>query len=459
MTTFYAFFRLFWRWITVFWFLFVLGFTAKVLAKGETDVVLIVLPAMLGFLAGQVVKELQQLWFATTLPGLNPGLSRVLILVGIVASALTTFLYRPGGDPLTLLAIFSLGLLTFALGAFFNRFAFIALAALIVFKNRLLGEPAPLLLDGVYPVGLAVLAMGALVYLLRHFGAGGARGRPFENILPFWGGTRRELEWMREGVLRKNGRTKDWSVARVGMRTIDWIRAANHENNGHHRFGWLVGKSMVPVFMAGFLLWDVYEARDLIPNDPGWADQVLQIFDSSAGTAAYLGLSIAVSVLAIVWFGPLSLRLRALYPASRRHLARMAYRTDLFEGLVVCGFVAMIFLLVGSIPFLLYGLPESWHPSPGLVRPVALSFLFLPGVQWIRFRYWVAGCSKPSAAMMLATLPIYMATVTVFSSLWAKHLPELLDPRVLGILVILLAGVQWTHRRLVTNHFVRGDLI
>ncbi len=427
--------RLLWRPAVPLWLAFAALLAFNAWDEGQPALLVLVVPAALGFVSGQAVKEVLHGWFSWTLPDLRRKLAGSSALMAVFASVAGAWLYRLAGGTLDEALAFFLGLLPFGLAFALNRVTLVALVAAGFALAPLLGWALS------WPwATMALGAGGAALGIYGVLSARQARARPFSTPVLLGLGMDADKRWMQAWALRKR-RTRSWQLP-DSPDLWDWVRAGAYEHFGHHRAGWFGSSSALALAGVGMTLWVGLTASEPRAQDPFGV--------------AMLGLAGALYVTLNGW----TLRWGWVYPLTRAQRAEVTYRASLLYGL---GFLAVMAPVVFASKALLGWLVAS-HPlqvSNGLLAfALLLTAALLPPLQWVRLRYLAhcdAGAQK--AFIVMGSVVAFGATLSVALTFYARtplgQAPWLVLPGVLALAALTQLWLRWRLRRFFRN----GDLI
>jgi hypothetical protein len=453
-------------------------------------------PALAGFVVGQAVGELELCSFSWTLPGLHRRLLSPVGLTGFVGALAAVGLhitlvgsYGPGIFGLAALG-FTLGLATatpylladpsarFAASSLFPPVA-IVLAAILIDRIASLCQAQPI------PCFVVSVA-GAALYLWRRFDPAVAKTR----LTPADAASVPSSYGEISASAGKTG--PSWDRPYLGTSTANWIRAGEHENFGRKRLGLLrmimLHALLGPVFI-GALVWSLGMVQK---NTMLESDQILYwlLFVPPGHATPLVSAAVALDEpslpaifywLGALWFGflvaastfepvvtlSISLRRGWLYPLSRTHLARVAYRGGLMQSAAALGSMAILYCLLAMLSLSIAGQRFSYDFVPSFVLALALAFVLMPAAHWtglkhlpqltfVQKSFRVALWKLPGA--WLGAPPLFALAVGILLVLWRLWIPATLFQG-----LIILAGLavisQWIYRRAVKAHFAHGDLV
>ena len=394
----YALFRLLWRPVSI-GLLFFLGIIAALFLlvytpdphvhphppppPGRLNVFTLVFSGTVGFFLGSVVFELQNTLLSWTLPNLRRQLLSSLLLVGIIAGIIVTWLYKSFDGPAHWVPVFTAGLLWYSMGL-----ALLTLRSLdVAIGNiRLCGAGTFtlfLLVAGGFvinrisdlydaqPVLCVVLTMiGVSIYLYRILGVKSFRKNPLVSI--------------QEMIVSKGNPTRIWNRVAPLTRLFDWIRAGEFENLGFNRGGWpatAVVQSCIVVVGGA--------AIDFLMDGISLAFFVTYVFSSSLTACLFLQKG---------WH----------YPLSRTQMARLAFCSSFLSNAVSCGILLLTFLS--------YEVLIGRYAGFDFYRSITLAFVFAPSCHWTRMRHGFDILNLPrSQALNFRGLPIYCGGLFCFT--------------------------------------------
>jgi len=430
-----ALFRLLWRPAVPLWLAFAALFAFTAWDDGQPRLIALVVPAALGFVSGQAVKEVLHGLFSWTLPDLRRKLVGATTLTAVFASFAGAWLYRLAGGTLDEALAFSLGLLPFGLAFALH---WITLVALVAAGFAL--EP---LLDWAraWPwIAMALSAGGAALGIYWVLNAQQARARPFSTPVLLGLGVDADKRWLRERTLHKR-HTRSWRLPdSPGLR--DWVRAGAYEHFGHHRAGWIGWTVLVAAGGVGLMLWVGGTASS--PQTRG------------AVGAVMIGFAGALYGTLNAW----TLRWGWAYPLSRAQRAQVTYWASLRYQLAFLA--AMAPVAFASKALLSWLVPSHPLSVPGdlLAFGLLCTAALLPPLQWVRLRH-MANCGEGAQKAFIATgsMMAFTALVGSAASLYALtpfgDAPWLVLPSTLG----LVALTQFWLRRRLRRFFQNADLI
>ncbi len=440
---FYALFRLLWRRVSI---LYVLGLGLVVLwflflylhgphvhphrppPPERLNLFTLVFSAVVGFLIGQSVSELQHTLLSWTLPNLRRRLFFSLLFVGIVTAFIVTWVYTSLDGPAPWLPIFTSVLLWYSMGLALSTNPFpditirdIRLCGVGTFTLALLVAAGfsinriPDLYNTQPLLSVLLTALGASLYLHRILGANAARENSLVSI-------KEMVAW--KGISRRN-----WQHTGPLTGLFNWIRAGEYENFGFIRGGW--------------------PARAVVV--------------SGIGVVGGAAVDYLVEGLMLAFFGPyvigcclkecLFLQKGWLYPLSRRQLARLAYWSSLLYNAVFCGILLLTFLFLESLIELDAGYD--------ITRFLTLMFIFTPVFQWPCLRYGLHFLNFPLTQALRALVSFSGGGigVMVLSVIWIEAAPDISDVYEVAACAGLILLFQCLFRYKVETYFKRGDLV
>ena len=448
---FYALFRLLWRRVSI---LYVLGLGLVVLwflflylhgphvhphrppPPERLNLFTLVFSAVVGFLIGQSVSELQHTLLSWTLPNLRRRLFFSLLFVGIVTAFIVTWVYKWFDGPAPWLPIFTSVLLWYSMGLALSTNPFpditirdIRLCGVGTFTLALLVAAGfsinriPDLYNTQPLLSVLLTALGASLYLHRILGANAARENSLVSI--------------KEMVAWKRTPRRNWQHKGPITGLFNWIRAGEYENFASNRGGWAAGvvrPSGIAVLIVVALpyLTEVLELRVL---------KGLQLV--APGIPAYLAMVYCIT-------GSFFLQKGWLYPLSRTQLAKLAYWSSLLYNAGIYGIMLLTFLFLESLIELDAGYD--------FIRPLTLMFIFAPVFQWLRLRYGPVFTQIPIALVLFLGCFIGV-TVLGLGWFWLRANPGISDMYEVAACAGLILLFQCLFRYKVETYFKRGDLV
>ncbi len=454
---FYALFRLLWRWVSI---LYVLGLGLVVLwflflylhgphvhphrppPPERLNLFTLVFSAVVGFLIGQSVSELQHTLLSWTLPNLRRRLFFSLLFVGIVTAFIVTWVYTSLDGPAPWLPIFTSVLLWYSMGLALSTNPFpditirdIRLCGVGTFTLALLVAAGfsinriPDLYNTQPLLSVLLTALGASLYLHRICGANAARENSLDPIVFTGLATGRSLE--KAAIALKRTARRNWQHTGPLTGLFNWIRAGEYENFASNRGGWAaeaVRLSGIAVLIVMALLY----LREVFA--------FLKWYQLTAYWPAVLAMCYCIE-------GSFFLQKGWLYPLSRTQLARLAYWSSLLYNAGIYGIMLLTFLFLESLIELDAGYD--------FIRPLTLMFIFTPVCQWLRLRY---GPFLTQALRGLVPFSGSLIGVMVLGVIWLKAAPGISDPYEVAACAGLILLSQCLFRYKVETYFKRGDL-
>lgn len=441
----YALFQLLWRPASIV-LLFFLGLIAALFLvvyppephvhphppppPGRLNVFTLVFSGTVGFFLGSVVFELQNTLLSWTLPNLRRRFFSSLLLIGIIAGIIVTWLYKTFGGPAHWVPVFTSGLLWYSMGLALLTLRSLDVAignirlcgagtltlVLLVASGFLINRISDLY--DAQPVLCVVLTMlGVSIYVYRILGVESFRKNPLVSI--------------QEMIVSKGNPTRIWNRVAPLTRLFDWIRAGEFENLGFNRGGWpakAVEQSCIVVVGGA--------AIDFLMEGISLAFFVTYVFSSSLTACLFLQKG---------WH----------YPLSRTQMARLAFCSSFLSNAVSCGILLLTFLS--------YEILNEPYSGFDFYRLLILTFIFAPSCHWARLRHGLDFLNLPkSRALNFKGFPIFCGGLMCFaamSGIWHRTAKDIPDHYEFGALAGLILLSQGFFRYKVNRFFMRGDLV
>jgi len=468
--------RLFLRWPVVLLGL-VFGLNAFLMlvalgVVGDTGAILLV-SGVFGFVAGQVVQELQHTSFFFQLPGrCRPALA--LAALGVVVAILFGALGWWGGPGQAAFAAV-VAAVGFPMGAALvdpisrrrtlgNAIVFFGLVALGA-TTRDPFRVSPLATAALGAAAVAVTSLGAV----RLFSTDVLRAKPFVPtfVVTRALSARHVRDYAREKLAHRAPDPAPRPALR-GVRRGDrvcWGAALRYEAFGTRRFGLPGLVVLIPLLavpFVGFGFWEADSGAEKIEclgillyagifEDPvfrGWHEP------APRPSGGILPLMIGIALSTVCLERPLQLRPGVVYPLSRARRATVHFREQArVPGALLAGMTG-IFLGVGVVAAWQTDVVVRVDPLPRIVRVALVAYLLLPLLHAYRLRHDPAGGTRP-AVHFAVNLAFVVAVVVLTALLDLADVAALLEIPVLAALVVLSrAGYgRWLRR-----FFARADL-
>jgi hypothetical protein len=392
--------------------------------------------AIIGMSLARVACEAHKSVFAFSVPGLRRKILEGKSAFGIALSVALAGMLLTTGDARAAVEVFACALFFFALGGAFidpitpawlsvvMGLAFVA-SALQPTRVRFLFETAPTV-----SVIVALLAFGVMTY--RETSTAIARRRVLLPKLPegYAIGLRLERAYLNGPTTTARSRHD----SPVTGRLRDWVLAADYENFGMRRFGWL-----------GLLLF-------IVALNSGVAYGM-----NNPGFAAILGL------MHVTYRGH-RLTGRWAYPLSRIKRARLHVVLNLIDGTSYVALASLAFWLLKKteLPqFPVFGLPT--RPRSVSAAIIAVAAIWYPVVQFSSLsagRPWEKLIKSPVWAGKFMGLALASVGLTIGTYELLRHVAQTVSIGAAVAAGLALAmAVQLLYWLLIKRHFERKDLV
>ncbi len=425
-------------------------------------------PLVAGILAGGALREFQHGSFAWALPDGRRQSAIGFLVFGLVTAGLIVLIILGVGTAHHALPLVVLGWVFFCFGATFVHPASNWVAAICVLmtlaamaKSDSLGQ----LVDA-WPVVSSVVLLVLVGALTRHlFSRAIFRSMPSRTTAPVSGAfsLRRSERNERQRMLERARNRSLPSRRQLGDRPWPWVGAAVYQNYGAE--GWRVVfrvLSRLALLFALITAHAAFDHTDELPtsifksiHDALFQPPHLPQYGEHPPYMAVI-LWIAAIGIGVVMMMPVRLRTGMLYPLDRRQRACVAYRGGLLELAGYAALMSTILLVVGYLAGWLVGYEFRVDFIPFFVRPLLVTLILLPLVQYVGVRGSLARSREDVGSVaVLVTGVIAFAFVVL---IWSIASPPVVSLTEIGILGGLLVLSQLLYRSAVYARFRHSDL-
>ena len=406
----------------------------------------LVFSAVVGFLIGQSVSELQHTLLSWTLPNLRRHLFSSVLFIGIITAFVVTWVYNWLGGPAPWVPVFTSGLLWYSMGIIavvgdvrdissrpFGAAVFaisvLTVAGFLINRIADLYSTRPLLC-------VLLTVVGASLCLYRILDVNTARKKSLVPTALTGLATGRSTE--RVMIALKRTPRRNWQHKGPITGLFNWIRAGEYENFASNRGGWPAGAvrhSGIAVLIVMALPY-MTEVQVLV---------FLKEFQLLApGIPAYLAMVYCIT-------GSFFLQKDWLYPLSRTQLAKLAYWSSLLYNAGIYGIMLLTFLFLESLIELDAGYD--------FIRPLTLMFIFAPVFQWLRLRYGPVPVFNQIPIALALFLGCILGVMLLGGWFWLRANPGISDMYEVAACAGLILLSQCLYRYKVETYFKRGDLV
>ncbi len=437
---------------------------------GSAFLVALVMPALFGMVAAQVLQELQHCSFTWALPGvrfktalgfLTAGATVTLIVVGLAAQ-------RADADPAVLLA---LGFAAYCLGSliFDPLSPAVSAASLAIGLTILVFSATAAELANAHPlVTLLVVPATAGVCLRRFFSRRTFRRKPFRPTKPMAISPDRDQSYEREKRLARKPAGRPWRQAYLGTGARKWIRAGLYEHWGDVGLAdALSAQRFWPALLAIIGLDAVVDAggRSYLEALPNIVYHVFfrppdqPSFGDKPDPHLMAALVISFIGAALAFSKPAAVEEARPYPLSRADRGRIAFLGNLVTTTLFILVVGLGAFMIAQSAGWIAGLPLRLDFVPFFLRALLGTVLMMPAVFWIRLRTR-SFLNRPAGERGIVTL-LWLIASWIWIIIWCFVIPLILPSPAAELLVSLaLIGLsQWLYRHNLRRHFATVDLV
>ncbi len=430
----------------------------------------LVLPALTGILAAQVVGELQHCSFTWPLPGVRRKTALGFFVAGAVVTLVGVGLgaHEAAVSPAVLAAV---GLSTYCLGSLIydplsssvSTASFAVALAILLFSAVAEGMAAA------HPVIVVALVAPATagVCLWRLFGRRTFRRKPFRPTRKMTPAPDETQRFEREKRLARKPAGRPWRQGYLGTGAGKWIRADLYEHWGD--VGWtdvLAAQRFWPALLlviggdaaidrAGDSYLETlanvcYHSFFRPPDQPSFGDKPdphLMIIL----VVSFIGATVAFSK-------PAAVEEARTYPLSRDDRCRLAFLGNLVTTLLFSLVVGLGCLLIAQSSGWAVGLPLRLDFVPLFLRALLATVVVMPAVSWIRLRTR-SFRNRPAGERGIVTVG-WLIAMWIWVTVWCFVMPLTLPWPAAELLVsaALVVFSQATYRRSLRRHFATEDL-
>ena len=429
---------------------------------------LLAYPSVAGFLAGQVIQELQHCTFAWTLPGVRGKTLLGFVAGGAVTTALV-FLAASGSSDVALSGL-AVGFGGYCLGSLWidplSRAASLISPALLVVTAVFSEDLAELCAHR--PLAVFVLAAAvAGACLWRVFGVATFRRKPFRPTLAVVGalsfGQARRYE--RERLAWRKPAQGTWTSDYLGTDLGRWLGALFRVRGDGKWRGKTLLNSLLPLaaviglharleageggFLGAFLT-AIHQTILMPPHLPAVGEK--------DPPYAMVALILAGVGAAVAYQLPVAPRGRLHYPLSRPDRARLAWWGSGLRAASTLGSHALVLFGVAMAAGWWASLDLRLDYVPLLARAVAATWILLPWVDVVRLR--VGEWPSDSADTKVGLAVGYVLVIGIVWA-WSFGVPRMsASPAVEIAATAALLGVsQAAYRWHLERFFATADLV
>ncbi len=430
----------------------------------------LVLPALAGILAAQVVHELQHCSFTWPLPGVRWKTALGFFVAGaaVTLAVVGSTWQRAELGPGVLLAV---GIASYCLGSLLNdplSSTVSALAAAVALALLVFSAAAAELAAAHPLLTVAVVAPAtAGVCAWRYFGRRTFRRKPFRPTRPMGWAPDQVQRYERQKRLARKPAGRRWRQAYLGNDAWKWTRAGLYESWGD--LGWADAFGTFRIWPAVLLVVGLDAALDRgdLSYGSAFANVLYRAFfrppdhpSFGAEDDPHLMVMLVVSFIgaSLAFSKPAAVEEGRPYPLSRDDRSRIAFRGNLVTSALFLLVVGPGFFLVAQAAGWAAGLPLRLDFIPHFLRALLATLVLMPAVSWIRLRTR-SFQDRPAGERGIVTT-VWLIVLWVAVGVGCFLTPLLVAPLVeLAMLAVLILLSQSIYRRSLRWHFATADLV